>query len=379
MKRLLKNVVLTAGVLALGLQAEAQQTVVPENDPGFKLKFIGRTNLDAGSFLNKNNGDAIDNGVVINDTRLGFVGTKDKWEAKVELCFPGGGKEKNVSFRDVTMKYSFNEHNKLTFGHQFMPYGIKLTGINYKFVEDPSVDYTFCPSRKIGVNYLYTSDPFNLSTGIYSDGSVDNGNSIVNQGVNLALQLIWRPVYNETTVFHVGGAFLHTDSPNYPTFSGVVPVQFAASKNKTFVSTGEMHAPNYERYEVQALFIKDKFLFEAHFMGASVNRKDSVSSDAFNGFWAQTSYQIIGEGQKYNKVTALPTSSAAGTLEVLARFDHLNLDDYGVENDFEFGINYFINKHFNVRLNYVLAAFSDRPGQDNDSYHAIQTRLQFSF
>lgn len=373
MKKVLKNALLTAGVLGLGLQAGAQQTVVPESDPGFKLKFIGRTNLDAGSFLNKNNGDYIDNGVIVNDTRLGFVGTKDKWEAKVEICYTNS----KVSFRDVTMKHSFNEHNKLTFGNQFMPYGIKLTGINYKFVEDPSVDLTFCPSRKVGVNYLYTSDPFNLSTGIYSDGNVDD-NKGVNQGVNLALQLIWRPVYNETTVFHVGGAFLHTDSPNKPKFSGAVPVSFATD-HRTFVSTGEMDAPNYERYEVQALFIKEKFLVEAHFMGASVNRKDDIASDAFNGFWAQTSYQIIGEGQKYNKVTALPTSSAAGTLEILARFDHLNLDDYGVENDFELGLNYFINKHFNVKFNYVLGAFSDRPGQDDETYHAIQTRLQFSF
>ena len=374
MKRFFKNAILTAGVAALGFQAQAQITIAPDNDSDFKLKFIGRTNLDAGTFLNKNNGDYIDNGIVINDTRLGFVGTKDKWEGKVEICYTGG----KISFRDVTMKYSFNEHSKLTFGHQFMPYGIKLTGINYKFVEDPSVDLTFCPARKLGVNYLYTSDKFNFSTGIYSDGKVDEGNSAVNQGVNLAAQLIYRPIYDETTVLHFGGAFLHTDSPTNPSFSGSVPVQFATG-SRTFVKTGDIDAPNYQRYEIQALFIKERFLIEAHYMGANVNTRVDGAEDKFSGFWAQTSYQLIGEQQKYNKTTALPTASAPGTLEILARFDNLNLGDYGVENDVEIGLNYFINKHFNVRLNYVVASFKDRPGKDDETFNAIQTRLQFSF
>ena len=376
MKRLLKNVFLTAGVLALGLQAEAQQTVVPENDPGFKLKFIGRTNLDLGTFLNYNHYDEdgvghADNSCIVNDTRLGFVGTKDKWEAKVEVCYTNS----KISFRDVTIKHSFNEHNKLTFGNQFMPYGIKLTGINYKFAEDPSVDLTFCPSRKVGVNYLYTTDPFNFSAGLYSDGNVDD-NKQVNQGLNITAQVIWRPVYDETTVFHLGGAFIHTDSPNAPKFSGTVPTT-VSSDHRTFMSVS-YDAPNYERYEFQALFIKEKFLVEAHYMGASVNVRNANSESA-SGVWGQVSYQIIGEGQKYNKVTSLPTASAAGTLEVLGRVDYLDLGDTGNQLDFELGLNYFINKHFNVKFNYIMAGFNDRPGVDDKTYHVVQTRLQFSF
>ena len=387
MKRLLKNAFLTAGVLALGLQAEAQITVAPENDPNFKLKFIGRTNLDFGTYLNRNDigtykeykGGHVDNAVLVNDTRLGFVATKDKWEGKVEVCFS----TKNISFRDVTMKYSFNDHSKVTFGNQFMPYGIKLTGINYKFTEDPSVDYTFCPARKIGVNYLYTTDGFNLSTGLYTNGDVDSKK--YNQGFNAALQLIWRPVYDETTVFHIGGAFLYTDKGSSDPFSfkGVVP---ASMEPTTLIQTGVLDdAPNCERYEVQALFIKAKWLLEAHFLGASVNTEKTSS---FNGFWGQVSYQIIGEQQKYNKVTCLPTTSAPGTLEVLGRFDYLNLDDFGKQTDFELGLNYIINKHFNVKLNYVIATGKDRPANAEPKYykldedrtlHLIQTRLQFTF
>ena len=375
--KVLKNAILTAGIAALGFQAQAQFTVVPENDPNFKLKFIGRTNFDAGTYLNrndkgtyKNGNDEVDNAILINDTRLGFVGTKDKWEGKVEVCYTNGA----ISFRDVTLKYSFNEHNKVTFGNQFMPYGIKLTGINYKFTEDPSVDYTFCPSRKVGVNYLYTTDGLNISTGLYSNGNVDK--KAYNQGFNAGLQLIWRPVYNETTVFHIGGAFLYTDkgSSENPSFKGVVPASIEAT---TLIQTGELEAPNYERYEFQALFIKEKWLLEAHFMGASVNTEKRSN---FSGVWGQVSYQIIGDQQKYNKVTGLPITSAPGTLEVLGRVDYLNLDNFGNQTDFELGLNYIINKHFNVKFNYVVATGKDRPNITEDrTLNLIQTRLQFSF
>ncbi len=375
MKKKLRNAFLAASLAALGFQAEAQITVAPSNDSDFKLKFVGRTNLDAGTFLNRNNDGQVDNAMVIGDTRLGFVGTYQKWEGKVEICYTNEGK---ISFRDVTIKYGLNDHNKITFGNQFMPYGIKLTGINYKFVEDGSVDMAFCPARKVGVNYLYTTDPLNLSAGFYSNGASDELKA-VNAGFNLAAQLIWRPVFNETTVFHIGGAFLYTDNANKEyKISGTTPVSFATGTRPSFSAAyGEVN--NTERYEGQMLFIKSKWLLEAHVMGANINPLGDGDSKSAFGTWGQVSYQIIGDQQKYNKTTALPTNSAPGTLEVLARVDYLDLDDYGKQTDFELGFNYFINKHFNVKLNYVLASFKDRPGVDDKAYNALQTRLQFYF
>jgi len=375
MKKKLRNAFLAASLVALGFQAEAQITVAPSNDPDFKLKFVGRTNLDAGTFLNRNNDGHVDNAMVIGDTRLGFVGTYQKWEGKAEICYTNDGK---ISFRDLTIKYGLNDNNKITFGNQFMPYGIKLTGINYKFVEDGSVDMAFCPARKVGVNYLYTTDPLNFSTGFYTNGASDDLKA-VNAGFNFAAQLIWRPIYDETTVFHIGGAFLYTDNANKEyTISGTTPVSFATKTRPSFSAAyGEVN--NSERYEGQMLFIKSKWLLEAHVMGANINPLGNGDNQSAFGTWGQVSYQIIGDQQKYNKTTALPTNSAPGTLEVLARIDYLDLDDYGKQTDFELGFNYFINKHFNVRLNYVLASFKDRPGVDDKAYNALQTRLQFYF
>ncbi|MBR4441567.1 MAG: hypothetical protein IKS00_08470, partial [Bacteroidales bacterium] len=109
-------------------QADAQITVVPEND-NFSLKLIGRTNFDFGSFLNeKADGSKPDNGVAVNDTRLGVSGKfLDKWDYKIELCFAynSNAKATTISFRDVFVKYNFNKTHHIQFGNVFMGYGMK--------------------------------------------------------------------------------------------------------------------------------------------------------------------------------------------------------------------------------------------------------------
>lgn len=367
--KVLKNALLIAGLASISSFANAQITIAPENDSDFKLKFIGRTNIDLGThFQSFEDGKDAPNGLVVNDTRLGFVANKGDWETKVEICYTN----KAISFRDLYVRYNWGKTQKLTIGNQFMPYGEKITGINYKFVEDPAADYTFCSARKIGANYLYTTDAMNLTAGLYSDGNVDA--KAINQGLNFAAQAIFRPVYNETTIFHIGGAFIHTDSDNEVSYSGVIPVSF---ETRSLIATPKFKADNIQRYEAEILFIKSKFLAEAHFLGSSVNAKDYADRQNFNGFWAQASYQIKGEKQNYNKVTARPTASGAGTLEILGRFDHVNLDDYGSQNDFQVGLNYFFNKHVNLKMNYVFV--QDKIGNFDENYNAIQARLQFSF
>ena len=138
-------------------QGNAQITVVPEND-NFSLKLIGRTNFDFGSFLNeKADGSKPDNGVAVNDTRLGVSGKfLDKWDYKVELCFAYNSKAEatTISFRDVFVKYNFNKTHHIQFGNVFMGYGMKPLGLAYKFIDDATVDNTFCSSRKMGIVYL---------------------------------------------------------------------------------------------------------------------------------------------------------------------------------------------------------------------------------
>lgn len=388
----LKNKLLAA-VSAVALcalmpsQADAQITVVPEND-NFSLKLIGRTNFDFGSFLNeKADGSKPDNGVAVNDTRLGVSGKfLDKWDYKVEICFD----KKAISFRDVFVKYNFNKTHHIQFGNVFMGYGMKPLGLAYKFIDDATVDNTMCPSRKMGLVYLLTTDPFNFNGGIYSDGNIDNGNSKFDQGVIFSAKAIYRPIINETTVLHFGAASMYTNSPNTASFSGVVPETFTTNGKTTFsgptfgkagvdadgkiVYTGK----HYSRYEGEMIFIHKKFMLETHYQGASYEPTATDDRYHVGGALAQCSFLLIGEQQNYNKATGLCQNASPRNLELLARYDYLDLNDGGHQQDVTVGINYFFSKHFNMKLNYVYTDTDLLPA-GGSSYNSVQVRAQFSF
>ncbi|MBP5369501.1 MAG: porin [Bacteroidales bacterium] len=391
-KKILTAVSAVALCALMPSQSQAQITVVPEND-NFSLKLIGRTNFDFGSFLNeKADGSKPDNGVAVNDTRLGVSGKfLDKWDYKVELCFAynSNAKATTISFRDVFVKYNFNKTHHIQFGNVFMGYGMKPLGLAYKFIDDATVDNTFCSSRKMGIVYLMTTDPFNFNGGVYSDGNIDNGNSKFDQGVNLSAKAIYRPIINETTVLHFGAATLYTNSPNTTTFSGVVPENFTTNgrttfKGRTFGKEAGVDADgnviyigkHYSRYEGEMIFIHKKFMLEAHYQGASYEPTGSDDRYHVGGALAQCSFLLIGEQQNYNKVTGLCQNASPRNLELLARYDYLDLHDGGRQEDVTVGINYFFSKHFNMKLNYV---YTDTKGNVNKCFNSVQMRAQFSF
>ena len=381
--KLLKTALLATAFAALtAAQSQAQITVVPENDQ-FSLKLIGRTNFDFGTYLEDHEDDgktkSPDNGVAVNDTRLGVAGKfLEKWDYKIEICFANKG----ISFRDVFVKYNFNSKHHLQFGNVFMPFGMKPLGLAYKFIDDATVDNTVCVSRKMGLQYLLTTDPFNFTGGIFSDGNIDNGNGQFDAGVNFSAKAIVRPVINETTVLHFGASTIYNNSKNGTSFTGTVPETFTTDKGSTknllASPAGFAGVVHYSRYEAEMIFIQKRFLLETHFQGASCEPLGKDERYHMGGFLAQMSFLLIGEQQNYNKVTGLCQNASPKNLELLARYDYLDLHDGGHQSDITIGLNYFFSKHFNMKLNYANVSTDELTGKTK-SYNTIQVRAQFSF
>lgn len=378
-----KAIILSAVALAVSASSFGQIKVKTESGD-MNVRFMGRTNFDAGTYIASSDTNLNDhNGIAMNDTRLGVLANFDeKFSAKIEICYAS----KAISFRDLWIGYKLNDNSTITAGNHFQPYGAKPLGLSYKFVEDASADYAFCPSRKIGVSYAYTSDPFNFTAGLFSDGNVDNGKNI-DKGWSLAAKAIYRPILDESTVLHIGVAPMFVQSPNTVSFTGIIPTTVVSNG---LISTGALDPKNYLRMEAEAIFISGKIYVEGHYMAANVNDIEFTSVDTagvsvsttesayLDGFYAQASYMIIGEKQNYNKKTGLAANASPKSLEVLARVSHLNFDaDHvkaGKQTDFTVGLNYFFNKNLNLKLNAIYATV-----KDGDNYTMVQSRLQFSF
>lgn len=358
----LKTLVATA-LLAFATLSQAQVTVKTQAGD-FSLRLIGRTNLDMGTYLTDHLYNR--NGVSLNDTRLGVQATFDeKWSAKIEVRYS----EKTISFRDLWIGYKINDKNSLKAGNFFQPYGSKILGLNYRFVENASADNAFCPNRKMGLAWSYVSDPFNMTAGLFTDGDVDAKK--MDQGYSLTAKAIARPIFDETTILHIGVAPMFTKSPNAVTFKGTMPTTIASH---SFIATPAMATDNVFRSEIEAIFISGKFYAEARYLMAKANCENSDEDTFGQGLFAQASFLLKGDQQKYNKTTGLAIPPAPKSLEVLARVSHVDLDQYGKMTDVTIGLNYYFNKHVNVKANYVACAVKDA-----DTHHLAQMRLQFSF
>ena len=362
------------GAVAMTLATANAQIKVATESGDLSIRFMGRTNFDLGVQLGAPDSLSNTNGVQMNDTRLGVQATFDeKYSAKIEICYASS----KISFRDLWVGYKLNDNNSIQVGHFFMPYGAKILGLGYKFVEDASIDFALCPSRKIGAALFHTSDNFNFTAGVFSDGTLDNGAQL-KQGWTLSGKAIVRPIINDRTVLHFGAAPMFTHSPNDPSFTFKVPTPMMTEGNGIGkISSGDNY--NYGRYEVEALFITGRFYSEFHYMGVNAN---TPGDDNFkiNGFYGQASFLVIGDQAKYNKKTGLAAAPAPKSLEVLARVSRSNIQEDLHMTDLTIGANYFINKNLNFKLNFIHSKSTvDIAGGVDQKYNWLQGRLQFSF
>lgn len=383
----MKKTLLSLAACALFATNAMSQVVVKTNAGDLNLRLIGRTNLDYGRYIPHS--DGLNYGVKMNDTRLGCIATFDKdWTAKMEICYAN----RAVSFRDLWIGYKINDKMSLTGGNHFQPFGAKILGLGYKFIEDAQADYAICPSRKIGVSYDYTSNPVKATAGLYSDANIDalGGANGVNQGYSVAAKLIGRPICGDSSVLHIGVAAMYTDVANDYNYTVNQPETF---NSRTLISTPSPVANtiNINRGEAELIYIYRRFYFETHYLTAFSNMVDGLDNIEMNGGYAQASFLLKGTKQNYNKKTGLAANASPKNLELLARVDFLAIDEYRtfdetgavVTNpeqkvmDFTMGLNYFFNKNLNIRLNYTVAKVER--GDDEFSNNAIQTRLQFAF
>ena len=388
----MKKTLLSLAAFAFAATSAMAQVVVKTNSGDLSLRLIGRTNLDYGRYITHSDGH--DYGFKMNDTRLGVVANFDeKWSAKAEICYAN----KAISFRDLWIGFKINDKMSLTGGNHFQPFGAKILGLGYKFIEDAQADYAICPSRKIGISYDYTTNPFKATAGIYSDANTDvlGGANGINQGYSVAAKLIGRPICGDSSVLHIGVAGMYTDVANDYTYGINQPETFNSRSILKYASP-VASTININRGEAELIYIIKRFYFETHYLTAFSNMVDGLDNIKMNGGYAQASFLLIGNKQNYNKKTGLAANASPKNLEVLARIDRLKFDEQKstttidnetIENvvpeqsvtDFTLGLNYFFNKNLNARLNYTVSKVEMGDGDAESTQNAIQARLQFSF
>ncbi len=396
----MKNYLVVALAAVLASSTISQAQVALKTDAGdLKLTFKGRTHFDMGVYggdQGKSN-DHATNMVKMSDTRLGVIASFDeKWTSKIEVKFDS----KQISFTDLYIGYKFSENSSIQLGNYWMPFGYKILGPAYRFIQNSSVDEAInANSRRMGVMYTYNSDIFRLQAGLFSDGDVNS--AAENRGYNISAKAILRPILDEHTVLHFGVAPLFTHTPVTTTYAVKSVTQ---GKRITLLSNSFASDEQYNMFrgEVEAIFISGKLYLEGRYQHAQINTPNTIAeedelgnvyyidghNEKVGGFYLQAGFLLIGNQQNYSKANAYATNLSPKNLEIIARFGNVSYN-FGEswqtsENDITIGLNYAFNKYLLARINYAHGQCHADDSLmdatlDKHNYNSVEARLQFVF
>ena len=369
----LKFVFLIFSLSFLSSQLSAQE-YVGNGDNGFAWKLIGRVFFDGGVLVN----DSTTTSFQVNDIRLGAQFTFLKnWDAKIEL----GYGDSKISLKDVYVNYETGEHS-IRLGYHYEPFGNARVGTsNYRFLSNAPSDKAFGNKRKLGVSYSYNHTWFNFMGGIFSEGDIEKSKPL-DQGYAIATKFVGRPLMTDKKLIHLGIAPRFSSGQKTVGFDAGIPTDLFAKDDNSFVNETVDQVINQWKLDAEVILLYNKWYFQGQYFLVHLNR---AAVDNYNGKggYVQAGYMLLGDKHNYNAKTGMIVNPAPKSLELLCRYDNVNLNDVRIQggrmSDISFGANYFINKYIAAKFNYTYMMVGDSAPAGMDNFSLFQARLQFSF
>lgn len=353
------------------------QDYVKSKTNDFEWRLIGRVFFDGGFFLNDTTG--LDNSFQVNDIRLGTqIKFLEHWEAKIEL----GYGDSKISLKDVYLNYKEGNHS-LRVGFHYEPFGNARVGTsNFRFMTNAGSDKALGNKRKLGVSYSFNQKWFNFMGGVFSDGDIEKSKP-VDQGYSLVAKLVGRPLMGDKKLIHIGVAPRFNNSGNEVTFNAGIPTDLLAKSDNSYLNAKVDQVVNQWKIDLELILLYNKWYFQSQYFMAHVNRSKEVENYNGKGWYAQAGYMIIGAKHNYNAATGMIVNPAPKSLELLCRYNNVNLNDAGIRggrmSDVTVGMNYFINKYVAAKINYSHMMIGNSSPMGGDDFGLIQARLQLSF
>ncbi|MEL7060875.1 MAG: porin [Acidobacteriota bacterium] len=363
---------------------------IENKDKGHKLKFGGRIMSDWHiSDEDASLGGPDTDGTEFRRARLFFSGTVyDRIEFKAQYDFVGG-----AEFRDmwIAVKQKWDGgKGKFKIGHFKEYYSLEeQTSSKYiTFLERSMPVNAFAPGRNSGIGFEGQSgDNFNYGFGYFYD-SDDFGESVDEDRTNLTGRVVWRPVFDDGNIFHIGvGAHLRDYGDGTARFR-VRPEQHLTDR---FVDTGSFSADEATFLNLELAGVFGSFWAAGEYHTVDVDAP-LFGDPTFDGLYLQAGYFLTGESRAYKTSSGAfnrikPDSNfgdGGGAWEIAFRFSTIDLSDEaisgGEEDNLSLALNWYLNPVTRLMLNYVTAEVdNDAAGEPEGDADYIMLRAQIDF
>lgn len=375
------------------LISEAQDGILVHRskDNKFKLWFDMRAQADGAVFFGAPDyADKIGNGVSIRRARFAVKSQiTPSWYGEVDMDMANGVFE----LKDAIIRYTGVKGLELQAGNFKEYFSVQRNNSSryLQFMERPMITQALAPSRHLGVNAKYTKDWFWGSTGVFfqtinnletrtlvEDANKDYG---VDEGISSTTKFVFMPGYDKPDWgLHIAGAFSYrqpkTDD-EYVSAKGVPAVRFSTRNSnsinrKKYIDTDEiLNVKHNLLYTGEFAGYWKGLRWEGAYMANDVQRIDAPNMHLW-GWYAQAGWLLCGGRQRYDnngaKFTRPSRGQKWGDLELCARYEYIDFNNkfastdliFGASQAFAVGLNYYVNDHFKVMINYQF--------NDNDRY-----------
>ena len=394
--------------------------VFKSQESDYKLWLDSRVNIDGATFFGPGEElEPIGNGVSIRRARFAVKAQVFKnWYGEVDMDMADGAFE----LKDAIIRYDGIPNLQIQMGNfkEFILTQRNTSSRNLTLIERPFIASALTPSRSLGINFKYTNKLIWASAGYFfqevkgaeelelvQDNNKDMG---INPGSSANIKLALRPINKLHTGLAFSGAYSYRTPKSSASLFDYEEEEYeygvrystratTSINRKKYLDTNGIPAENEQIYNGEILFYHNGLRFEAAYQGTTVKvdgaRKDEInkfiadeegisvedaikeekdalafdnSNKNFYGYYVQASYLLFGGKNRYDsgghKMTRPTRGQEWGDIELVGRYDFLNLNNGGIwggsAKAYTFGINYHINRQVKLMLNYQFT--------DNDEY-----------
>ena len=360
-------------------RASSGRFSMKSNDGKYRVSTGGRFTLD-GAYLQKDI-TPLSSGTKIKEARLNTSLKMDKVSLFFEVDFAGS----KVTYKDITARYNFSDHNFIKIGYFTEPFSPNYLTTTEKvsFIGRPSTISAFAPPRSLGISYRHYNKYWWFETGVFGDDI--NQTYQGEDGYGVSGRFVGIPIELEKSHLHFGAsvAYRIADSRGFDedgstyynrklNYTAGLQTSIHTQKfltayigpsgsnnygQETLASLKNGGAKDQFQLDFEIMDIYRNFRWQAEYIYTKVNRVmnqdkilslereanggglfpekwEDISSKyvdprplVFHGYLIQAHYLIFGGDYKYQRNTATVRRVTKRALELSARYNYTSLND----------------------------------------------------
>ncbi len=386
-------------VTSVPVEAQMQDGILvfQNKDANYKMWFDVRIQADAAVYFGapdfcakeldgKNNTSHIGNGMNLRRTRFAVKAQLDKnWYGELDTDWTSGTPE----LKDAYLAFTGVPGLEIKAGNFKENFSIQrnTTSRYLMFMERAMVTY-LAPSRHLGINATWSNKWFWGSAGVFGpelssseeqtfmeDGNKDYG---YNEGLSYTGKVVFRPVNNETSSLHIGGAVSYRE-PKLTSTDGYYVGRYSSRNStginrKKYLDTDDVKGLDHElAWTVELAGHWKQLRYETAYIARGMYLDQKVNplpTQWAEGWYAQASWLLFGGTQNYDadgaKYTRTTSEHDWGNLEVAFRYEYADFNTgklfsnkvadtniFGGSGEaYTVGLNYYPSKNVKIVLNW---------------------------